>query len=166
MIMAFNWLKNHKKQPPTNSRSPIKISSSSVNEAPKSVNSKAREVENHQSVTLKQANGSEVPGKEFGQSGKGHLCGFATGPLHEINQSNNNTLATEVSNTLLARLQNDELFRVRVLTANSIEEQMEILETNNIKYSGDELQKTLDSYIKEKAIDCFANRSLWGNKIS
>ena len=74
-------------------------------------------------------------------------------------------MATEGLNTLPARLQADELFRVRVLTANSIEEQIEIVEAKNINCSSENLKTALDTYTKENAIDTFANRSLWGNRI-
>jgi hypothetical protein len=166
MIMPFNWLKKQKKEPLSCSRSPIKIFSTPLTETPKSVNGNIREAESHPQVQLKQPNGNDVPGREFEQSQEGQFCGFATGEQNNVKQSSNNAWATEELNTLFARLNADELFRVRVLTANSIEEQMEILEAKNINCSSDELQKALDRCTKEKTIDTFANRSLWGNRIS
>jgi hypothetical protein len=166
MIMPFNWLKNHKKEPPTCSRSPIKISSSSATETPKSVNGNTRAAENHQPVQLKKSNGNEVTRSEYEESQKGLYCGFATGPQNDVEQSSNNTWISKDSNTLFEWLQADELFRIRVLTANSLEEQMEIIEAKNINCSSDELRKALDTYTKEKAIETFATRSLWGNRIS
>jgi len=104
-------------------------------------------------------------GDEFLIFHQGTHCGFSSG-TNNIRLSNNNAMTTEESNGLIEKLETDEVFRVRVLTANSIEECMEIVEAKSINCSAHELIDMLDSYIKKNAINTFWNRSIWGNKIA
>lgn len=160
--MSFNWLQKQKKEPACCSRSPIKISTDKTIEPPTSDNYRM----SGQGELWTQPKENRGDGDEFLSLRQGTHCGFSTGTENNIRQSNYNTMTPEESNGLIEKLEADEVFRVRVLTSNSIEECMEIVEAKSINCSAHELVDMLDNYIKKNAINTFWNRSIWGNKIA
>jgi hypothetical protein len=150
--MFFNWLKKQKKEPPTSSRSPIKILTSE-NEEPKLFHGSLYGSGLHQSVQMNGGRGEMFDGVV--SSPAEVPCGFVTGMPNSSNPSGNN--GTGESLALLANLEVDELFRLKVLTSNSMEECMKIVKTKNLNCSLDELQDVLEKFIKEKSLKTFWN---------
>jgi len=151
--MLFNWLKKQKKEPPSSSRSTIIIASGDS----AALNGNIHRHEQQLQTSLK--------GLSTNKENGGH-CGFATGETDTIEKSDRDLMSAEKPSALQEKLRADELFRVRLLTANSIDERREIIEAADIFCSTQELQETLDSYVKENAIEVFDNRSLWGNRVT
>ncbi|NHQ60710.1 hypothetical protein G9409_08975 [Chlorobium sp. BLA1] len=160
--MSFNWLQKQKKEPACCSRSPIKISTDTTTEPPTSDSCRI----SGQAELWTHPKENRDGGDELLRLRQSTHCGFSTGTENNIRQSNNNVMTPEESNGLIEKLEADEVFRVRVLTSNSIEECMAIVEAKSINCSAHELIDMLENYIKKYAINTFWNRSIWGNKIA
>lgn len=99
------------------------------------------------------------------QTGDTGRCGFVTGTLYEINQYGNNDMTIAQSKALFERLQEDELFRSRILGADNLDECMKIVELNGYDCSTDEVQMALNKYTSDNTSDSCGNFTLWGNRI-
>lgn len=69
------------------------------------------------------------------------------------------------SKALFKKLKIDGRFRLRLLAADTMGEQMEIVAGEGFDCSKDEIRTVLAMFFDEREKDMYDNFSLWGNKI-